>query len=105
DRWRVDERAVAKNRQRALPADIDFSVGDRGHGELDRAGGRIARAGLTAVVNLQRDVRGVVGVENRRATAGPRVVLQRPDDGVVRAVGGNARRRSRKAISRLPLAY
>lgn len=77
--------------QAADGAHINLAVDDRGHGEFYGGPRRLAADG--AAVELMRQVRGVVGIENRLAIhhlGSARV--QRPHNGITDAVGGDAGR-------------
>src|SRR5580765_4217121 len=78
-------------------ADVDAAVRDGWNRETDRRAAAIARAVLLAVVQLARDVRRIVRVQDghfRAVVVVPDLGFDQPDDGVARAVGRDDRTRA-----------
>src|ERR1051325_3766807 len=50
----------AENRKAILAPDIHFAIGDGGNCKFDAVGHLIASASLSAVINLRRDIGGIV---------------------------------------------
>src|SRR5215472_9205286 len=72
-------------------SDIDPAIRDRGHGELHGDSTLVTVACLAAVVKLARDIICIVRMQHRRAVV-ELIDLERPNNAIGAAVGGNRRR-------------
>ncbi len=96
---RGQEYCRAINRQGIFGAYINFSAGDYRRSHLDRTARIVARQVLAGVIQFQREIRGVIGAQDRRAAAEVGVGLNAPGNAVVCAVGGDRRRSAGETVA------
>src|ERR1700732_653347 len=91
-RWRRRSEYVAETGDPVRGSDIDMAVDNRGRDELVACPERVPASGrLVRVVQLHRQIAGIIGVQDRRVR-----ILDSPDNPVRAAGRGDARSRSWK---------